>query len=71
MSGTAHKHPTFGVCTCGHLDFMHPWTTYERVNYPGACIAADMRFYADDPAPAPCECKVFHADPLTVKEETA
>jgi hypothetical protein len=54
MSGTDHKHPTFGVCTCGHLDFMHPWTTGERVDYQGACTALVNG--------EPCGCEVFHAD---------
>jgi hypothetical protein len=49
-----HNHPTFGVCTCGHLDFMHPWTAGERVNYQGACAASVNG--------GPCGCEVFHAD---------
>jgi hypothetical protein len=61
MSGTDHKHPTFGVCTCGHLDFMHPWTSGERVDYQGPCENVtkihDLHIY--------CDCQAFHADPLT------
>jgi hypothetical protein len=62
MTQSDHKHPTWGVCTCGHLDFMHRWTAGERVDYQGACTANDLRFYPDDPAPRQCECTAFHSD---------
>ena len=57
MSGTDHKHPTFGVCTCGHLDFMHPWTSGERVDYQGACLGVEVHDTKEV-----CDCKRFHAD---------
>ncbi len=64
MSGTDHKHPTFDVCVCGHLGFMHPWTSGERVDYQGGCTARK----GSDPAMPEytCECTKFHADPQTV-----
>jgi len=58
MSGTDHTHPTFGVCTCGHLDFMHPWTTGQRVDFQGPCAAAVGRV----PDTVSCKCQAFHAD---------
>lgn len=60
MSGTDHKHPTWGVCTCGHLDFMHEWTTGQRVDWQADC-RADVVVNLDGETRR-CECEVFHAD---------
>lgn len=60
MTNSNHNHPTFGVCTCGHLDFFHPWTTGERVDYQGHCEGDNHGIM--------CSCESFHADPWTTKE---
>ena len=64
MSGTQHKHPTFGVCLCGHMDFMHPWTVGQRVDFQADC-QVEVPVGHDEEGNIirrRCECESFHAD---------
>ena len=60
MSGTDHKHPTFGVCECGHLAFVHEWTQGQRVDYQADCTAETPVDLSG--TTRRCECEKFHAD---------